>query len=114
MRGHQGCGKSGSQEIKLQTEYQAVLLVGGQAFFGKVDQQGPDWILLKDVYYIQRLANQETKQVANQLIKRGVQEWHSPDAMYINTRQIVLVEPVAPTSQVAKLIKEAKAKEGTK
>lgn len=36
-------------------------------------------------------------------------EWHAPDFMRINTRHIVFIEPVAPDSRVAQLIREAKA-----
>jgi len=42
------------------------------------------------------------------LIKRGG-EWHKPEYMRINARHIVMIEPVAPESRMAKLIQEAKA-----
>ncbi len=38
------------------------------------------------------------------LVKRG-KELHGPDRMYL----IVVVEPVGPSSQVAKLIEQAKS-----
>ena len=38
-------------------------------------------------------------------IKRG-NEWHSPDKMVLNARQILMVEPVTSGSRVANLIKE--------
>ena len=87
----------------LTTPYQAVLLVNGQAFFGKIDNLGSEHVTLREVFYIQSRQNPETKQVANVLIKRG-QEWHAPDLMIINRNQIVLIEPVTEGSQVAKLI----------
>jgi hypothetical protein len=105
----QGCGSgAGSQKISLQTEYQAVFLGNGQVFFGKAET-GPDYVTLKDVFYIQSQVNPENKQqVRNILIKRG-QELHGPDLMYISKAHVVLIEPVSSESQVAKLIKEAKA-----
>jgi hypothetical protein len=108
-----GCGDIGSegQKLDLKTNYQAVLLDNGQAYFGKVEQ-GSDYILLKDIYYIQSKVDESTKAVSSVLIKRGVQEWHAPDSMYINKEHVVIVEPVAETSKVAELIKGAKAKEG--
>ncbi len=101
----QACGRGSTP--KLQTEYQAVFLGNGQVFFGKVEFVGTEYILLKDVFYVRSQVSQETKQVSNTLIKKG-QEWHGAEQMYINTRQIVSIEPVSPESQVAKLIKEAK------
>ncbi|CAG1065700.1 hypothetical protein BAC1_01287 [uncultured bacterium] len=108
-----GCGDIGpkGQKLDIKTDYQAVLLDNGQAYFGKVEQ-GSDFLLLKEVYYIQSKVDESTKAVSSVLIKRGVQEWHAPDSMYINKEHIVIVEPVADTSKVAELIKSAKAKEG--
>lgn len=104
----QGCGSgSGTQKLQFQTEYQAVLMDNGQGYFGKVEV-GTDYVTLRDVYYVQSQVNQETKQFKNVLVKRG-QELHGPDMMYINRNHILFMEPVSPESQVAKLIKEAKA-----
>lgn len=89
----------------LSTPYHAVLLMNGQAFFGRVQSLDAEYVVLQDVYYIQSRQNPETKQVSNVLVKRG-QEWHSPDRMILNKRQVILLEPVTETSQVAKLIQE--------
>jgi hypothetical protein len=106
-------GSAGKTKISLNTEYQAVFLDNGQAFFGKLENADSDYPLLKDVFYIQRLVNKETNEVKNTLVKRG-SEWHAPDQMYINSKHIVLIEPVTPNSKVAELITEAKTqKAGT-
>jgi len=89
------------------TEYQAVLLDNGQAFFGKIEKIGPSYITLRDVFYVRTQVDQEEKQAKNLLVKRGL-EWHAPDFMEINTRHVVLIEPVAPESQVAQLIRQFK------
>jgi hypothetical protein len=102
----QGCGQSSTP--KFQTEYQAVLLASGQVVFGKAEFLGTDYILMKDVFFIHSQVNPETKQMAGTLIRKG-QEWHGAEQMYINTRHIISIEPVAPESRVAKLIKEAQA-----
>lgn len=106
-----GCGDVGSngQQLDIKTNYQAVLLDNGKVYFGKIEQ-GSDYLLLKDVYYIQSKVDESTKAVTNILIKRGVQEWHAPDSMYINKEHVVLIEPVAELSKVAELIKSAKSK----
>jgi len=105
-----GCGKS-DQKIKIDTEYKAVFLDNGQVFFGKIEETGPSYLMLKDVFYVQSEVVQQDKdkkEVRNILVKRG-SEWHGPDLMYITTRHVVVIEPVSPSSRVAQLIKEAKA-----
>jgi hypothetical protein len=91
----------------LQTEYQAVLLDNGAAYFGKTVQMTRDFITLSDVYYVQSQTNPGTKEVSNVLIKRG-KEWHGPDRMVINRQHLALMEPVAPDSKVAQLIAESR------
>jgi hypothetical protein len=102
-------GCSGKPKIVLTSDYQAVFLDNGQAFFGKLEKADTPFPLLKDVFYIQQLVNKETNEVKNTLVKRG-NEWHGPDRMYINARHIVLIEPVTPGSKISQLIKDAKAK----
>lgn len=112
-----GCasGSGPEQKIELKTEYQAVLLANGQVYFGKIEQAGHDFIRIKDVYYIQSRATDKSTGVAQSiLLKRGIQEWHAPDSMEINTSHIVIIEPVGNDSKIAQLIKESKAKEGAK
>jgi hypothetical protein len=65
--------------------------------------------VLNDVYYVQTGVDPATKKSSSVLVKRG-KELHSPDRMYLNPSQIVLVEPVGPDSKVAQLIAESKAK----
>ena len=93
----------------LETPYQAVLLTGGQVYFGKLEGFGTPFPVLREVFYVQSQANPETKAVTSILVQRG-NEWHGPDRMYLNPGHIILVEPVGPNSQVAKLIAEKKGK----
>lgn len=93
----------------LSTQYHAVLLSNGGAFFGRIENIDSEHPVLREVFYIQSRTNPETKQVNNILVKRG-QEWHSPDRMILNKRNIMLIEPVAEGSQVAKLIAEQSQK----
>ena len=89
------------------TPYQAVLLDNGNVYFGKLEGFGRSYPVLTDVYYLQRRVNAETKEATTTLIKRG-SEWHAPDRMILDAQHIVLIEPVTPESQVAKLIAEEK------
>jgi hypothetical protein len=105
-----GCEKS--QKLEFSMPYQVVFLDNNNAYIGKIQQSGKEFIYLTDVFYIQSKMNSESKQMANSLIKRG-NEAHKPTFMYINTHHIVMIEPVAPDSQVAKLIEQSEA-EGRK
>lgn len=87
-------------------QFYAVLLVGGQVYFGKLDGLGTQYPVLTEVFYVQSRQDPETKQVSNILVKRG-KEWHAPDRMIINASQIVLIEPVTAGSRVAQLIASA-------
>jgi hypothetical protein len=102
-----GCNKD--QSSKFETTYQAVLLTNGSVYFGKLDGYQTKFPLLSDVYYVQTGVDPATKKPTSVLVKRG-KELHSPDRMYLNPSQIVLVEPVGPDSKVAQLIAESKAK----
>jgi hypothetical protein len=100
-----GCNDN---KLDLKSEYQAVFLINGQTYIGKLTGAGSDYPMLTDVFYVQSSVNQETKAVTNVLVKRG-KELHGPQFMYIKAKSILVIEPVSPDSQVAKLIKEAKA-----
>ncbi len=102
-----GC-TGGGGDLTFPTEYQAVYLDNGQVFFGKIGDKGSGFLSLRDVFFVQRQVDADKKTARNMLMHLGG-EWHGPDFMRINTRHIVRIEPVAPDSQVAKLIREAKA-----
>ena len=84
-----------------------MLLDNGQTFFGRLEGLGSESAVLRDVFYIQSQVDPDTKQPRNSLIKRG-KEWHEPDRMVLSAHHIVLVEPVSPSSTVARLIRESK------
>jgi hypothetical protein len=92
--------------VVFTTPYQAVLLMNGSAYFGKLEGYGTPRPVLNEVYYIVTQTNPETKQSSNVLVKRG-KELHEPDRMYLNPAQILCVEPVGPNSKVAQLISQA-------
>jgi hypothetical protein len=96
---------SSHKSLKFDTAYQAVLLSNGNVYFGRLEDYGGRFPVLTDVFYIQSNVNPDTKQTMNVLVKRG-KELHSPDRMYLNPSQIILVEPVGPNSKVMQLILE--------
>ncbi|MQA23815.1 hypothetical protein [Rugamonas rivuli] len=101
-------GTRGHQGPELETPYQAVALMNGQMFYGRLEPAGGDYLTLRDVFYIQGRQNPETKAITSVLIKRGG-EAHHPDRMLINRQQVLLIEPVKTDSQIAKLIAEQNA-----
>jgi len=94
---------------EITTPYAAVLLDNNQVYYGKLANAGSPFPELTDVYYTLSSMNQETKAVTNVLVRRG-NEFHGPDKMYLNARHIIMIEPVGPSSKVAQLIAEDKAK----
>lgn len=79
------------------TTYQAVLLTTGEAYYGRLRAGRPSFLELVDVYYVKRHTDGDRTSVS--LVKRGA-EWHGPDRMYVNTAQVLLIEPVAPESTI--------------
>jgi hypothetical protein len=92
--------------VSFDQTYQAVLLSNGQVYFGRLEGYGTENPVLREVFYVQSGLNDQ-KQPTNILLKRG-KEWHGPDRMYLNPRQIIMVEPVGSTSRVYELIKDLK------
>jgi hypothetical protein len=94
-------------ELAFPTEYQAVFLDNGQVFFGKIGEVSANYLSLRDVYFVQRQEDPGKKGTKNVLMRLG-SEWHGPDFMRINMRHVVYIEPVAPDSRMAQLIREVK------
>ena len=95
-----------AHQARFLTPYQAVLLTNGAVYYGKLSGYGTHDPVLDDVFYIVSKTDPQTKEVTNVLVKRG-KELHGPDRMYLNSSQIVFVEPVGPDSKVAQLIQQA-------
>jgi hypothetical protein len=81
--------------------YVAVLLTGGSAYYGKVEQASADFLILGETHYIRRGQNKETGETANVLVKRG-QEVHGPTGMVIPVTSIQFLEPVAADSEIGR------------
>jgi hypothetical protein len=92
--------------VSFDQTYQAVMLSNGQVYFGRLEGYGTENPVLREVYYVQSGFNDQ-KQPTNILLKR-TKELYGPDRMYLNPRQIVMVEPVGPTSRVFELIRDLK------
>ena len=98
------------QKPDFSTEYQAIFTTTGHLMFGKIDKYTASYIVVKDVYLAQNTVDPNTKAVTNFVVSRSKQ-MHKPDMVYINQASVAMIEPVAPDSKLAAMIKEEKEKE---
>lgn len=111
------------QDLGINSDkYQAVFLVGGQLYFGKLEVLGGDYLRLSDVFYVQPSDSnteevEEEDDVSNakdtasnnlRLVKLG-SEVHGPeDEMIINRDQVLFIENLKSDSKVVQLITDHK------
>jgi hypothetical protein len=88
--------------------YQAVFLTGGQVYFGRLQQQGGQYFVLYDVFYLSVPSDANAQP---QLIKRGSEIQAPVDPMIIPAGQILYMENLRPDGQVATAIRRFKAGE---
>ncbi len=94
--------------------YQAVFLANGQVYFGKISNKGGDYVVLKDIYYLQAgkqlQAGADTSDSQLSLVKLG-NELHAPDdVMNISRAQILFYEDLKTDGRVAQAIAEYQKK----
>jgi hypothetical protein len=93
----------GAGELIDRGGYQAVFLVGGQVFFGKLQEQGDRYFALTDVFYLS-----VSEQTGQQLVKRGT-ELHAPkDPLIIPAAEILFIENLRDDGSVATAIRQYK------
>ncbi|MFA6255023.1 MAG: hypothetical protein WC675_03240 [Patescibacteria group bacterium] len=96
--------------------WQAVFLTNGQVYFGKIAEQNKDYLVLKEIYYLQVVTSSNTiaqpSDVQTQpeqrltLIKLG-SEIHGPkDSMMINREHVVIIEGLKDDSRVVQAIND--------
>src|SRR3989475_12119384 len=74
-------------ELIDRNSYQAVFLTNGSTYFGKLQEQGDEWFLLADVFYLST-----SDQTGTQLIKRGNEAQGPKEPMIISRAQVLFVE----------------------
>lgn len=105
-------GGSSKADGQAASAYRAVFLTGNIVYFGQLDSETNDEIVLKDIYYLQfaqspqgnadAVANQE-QQIS--LVKLG-SELHGPtDQMKINKDHVLFTETLKEDSKVIEAIK---------
>lgn len=99
------------------SKYQAVFLVNGDIYFGKLESADRNYLKLTNIYYIQsptsKSADDQTEQTADdqnnvQLIKLGEEIYGPEDLMMISRDQVMLYENLKPDSKVAQAIDKYK------
>lgn len=96
-----------SSAPSFRTPYQAVLLNGGQVYYGKLENANSMYPVLRDIFYVVRKEDPQTHQVANILVRRG-KELHGPEYMVINRESIQFIEPVSENSEIGQSIAKQK------
>ncbi|TSC65997.1 MAG: hypothetical protein CEO22_267 [Candidatus Berkelbacteria bacterium Gr01-1014_85] len=105
-------GGSGKADGQAASAYRAVFLTGNIVYFGQLESETSDKIVLKDIYYLQfaqspqgsaeTAANQEQQ---SSLVKLG-SELHGPtDQMDINKDHVLFTETLKEDSKVIEAIK---------
>ena len=98
----------------VNNSYEAVFLSNGQVYFGRLSQEGRQYVVLRDIYYLQvntppqPAKAGETQPTNINLVKLG-SELHGPeDEMRINRDQILFVEDLRADSRVVEAIGQFK------
>lgn len=98
-------------------KWQAVFLINGQVYFGKIVKETSRVIVLDEVHYLQTEPARPAKEGESDpqppglsVVKLG-QEIHQPEnVMRINKNQILFVEDLRVDSQIVRVIEEAREK----
>jgi len=98
---------TGAAQVIERDLYQAVFLTNGSTYFGKLQQQGDDWFVLTDVFYLT-----VSEDSAPQLIKRGSEPQGPREPMIIPQAQILFIENLRDDSEIVAAIKRFKSGQG--
>ena len=97
----------GAAELIDRDLYQAVFLTNGSTYFGRLQQQGDEWFVLTDVFYLS--VSQDS---APQLIKRGSEPQGPREPMIIPQLQVLFIENLRDDSEIVAAIKRFKSGQG--
>lgn len=84
--------------------YQAVFLVNGSLYFGKLSGEGTAHPVLRDVYYFQA-GQEQTRNAQTKLIKLGDEIQGPKDELRLNPDQIMFVQDLKDDGKVVEAIK---------
>ena len=91
-------------EVIDRDAYQAVFLANGSTYFGKLEPQGDEWFLLRDVFYLS-----VSDQTGTNLIKRGTEPQGPREPMIIPNDQVLFIENLRDDSEIVVAIRRFKS-----
>lgn len=98
---------TGAAQVIERDLYQAVFLTNGSTYFGKLQQQGDDWFVLTEVFYLS-----VSEDSAPQLIKRGSEPQGPREPMIIPEAQVLFIENLRDDSEIVAAIKRFRSGQG--
>lgn len=85
--------------------YQAVFLDDGRVYFGDLTEASDEFFELRNAFYIQEIPGETEEDPTTQQVRPISTEFHQPEnRMLISRDDVVLVENLAPDSEVAAAI----------
>ena len=97
----------GAAEVIERELYQAVFLTNGSTYFGRLQQQGDEWFVLTDVFYLS-----VSEDSAPQIIKRGSEPQGPREPMIIPQAQVLFIENLRDDSEIVAAIRRFKSGQG--
>jgi hypothetical protein len=105
-------GMNKSTSDSKPSQWQAVFLSNGQVYFGKLSDEGSQFITLEQIYYLQvqqngtSTASPDPNQQQISLVKLG-NELHGPvDSMRINREHVLFIEKMKSDAKVVEAIEK--------
>lgn len=92
----------------ITTPYQAVMLVNGMMFYGRIDHLGSDHPVLRNAFSVRHELEPQTQKPRYVLVRRK-DELNGADHMIFPVSSIVFIEPVQADSTIGRLIEQASA-----
>lgn len=90
----------------LTTTYQAVTLLSGETFYGRIDHFGTDHPVLRDAFTLHTETDAQSRSPKRTLVRRK-DTLTGADHVVFPATAIAFVEPVRADSAVGRLIKDA-------
>ena len=91
-------------EVIDRNAYQAIFLTNGSTYFGKLQEQGDEWFVLSDVFYLSA-----SDQTGTQLIRRGSEPQGPREPMIISKQQVLFIENLRDDSDIVTAIRKFKS-----
>ena len=109
-----------TSSVAQRSEWQAVFLGNGQVYFGRIENEKSDPVILRDIYYLQVIQPLQQREGEAQqqpqlsLVELG-NELHGPlSEMRINRQHILFIEDLKSTGKVVEAIERSRAQKQAK